>query len=179
MAKATAARARELFVYDPETGDIRWRLDRFCGRNGKGYKRASAGDIAGSIDPTVGYRRLHFDGQRYWAHRVIWLMQTGEWPAAEVDHRDNDRLNNRWKNLRQATHAQNVRNTKRRRSSRSGFKGVYWTAQKQCWTAVLTVNGRRKHLGFFDAPREAHDAYVAAANHHFGEFANPGDRHAG
>ncbi len=45
-----------------------------------------------------------------------------------VDHWDNDGLNNRKRNLREATHAQNIRNRAPHRTNRAIFKGVHWNA---------------------------------------------------
>jgi hypothetical protein len=81
-----------------------------------------------------------------------------------VDHRNNNKTDNRVVNLRWATHQENALN--RRGCSKSGLpKGV-----------SLKKNGRyramfrEKHLGIYDTPEEAHAAYCAAAEAYSPEF---------
>lgn len=88
----TAERARELLDYDPRTGEFRWKV-----WNGGGGK--AVGDTAGTMtDP--GYIKIRIEGQGYFAHRLAWLWMTGSWPERFIIHRDNDKANNAWANLR-------------------------------------------------------------------------------
>jgi hypothetical protein len=159
----TQARLREVLDYDPETGIFRWRIQT--------SNRGRVGHIAGRISDQ-DYWLIGIDGALYRAHRLAWLYITGEWPR-EVDHINGSRDDNRWCNLREATRSENNANSRRGRNNTSGYKGV-WRAASGRWTACITVNYRQIHLGRFDAPEEAHAAYCAAADKHFGEFANGG-----
>ena len=50
---------------------------------------------------SLGYHVGKFRGSTYFHHRVIWFLMTGEDPGEQtVDHKDRDRSNNRWENLR-------------------------------------------------------------------------------
>jgi hypothetical protein len=89
-----------------------------------------------------------------------------------VDHIDGDGLNNRRSNLRLATNAQNLWNTGRRVTNSSGYKGVSFDKQKGKWHARIRRFKKYYHLGFFDNPEQAHQAYVSAAKEFHGEFAN-------
>jgi hypothetical protein len=155
----TAQRAREVLSYDPESGILRWQIDR---------NQIRSGDIGGYLHRT-GYLRVMVDGRDYAAHCVIWLIVTGEWPEREIDHIDNDRANNRWGNLREAARVENMRNKVRYRNNRSGFKGVRLLRGR--WEARIRIDGRLTYLGSFKTPEAAHAAYVTAARLHFGEFA--------
>jgi len=100
-------------------------------------------------------------------HREI----LGEPLGVEVDHRDGDGLNNQRYNLRLATHSQNLCNRGKQRNNTSGYKGVSWFKRVGKWHARIQINGRDKHLGYFDILEEAARAYNVAALEHFGEFA--------
>jgi hypothetical protein len=162
----TAERLRELLDYEPETGVFRWAVDR-------GPGRPRVGDAAGSADATKDGRIIiKIAGRKHKAHRLAWLSVTGAWPVGEIDHRDGNPANNAWANLREATRAENARNSKRPAHNRSGFKGVRPKPNGR-WEAFITKDSRWITLGRFPTAEEAHAAYVAAAHEHHGEFARP------
>jgi len=107
----------------------------------------------------------------YAAHRLAWFYETGEWPSDEIDHKNRGRDDNWFENLREATRSQNVANTALRSTNTSGFKGVSFDRSRGRFLSKIKVNYRTINLGRFDAPEEAHAAYLAAAQKHFGEFA--------
>lgn len=144
--------------YDPETGVFRWRVDR-------GHM-AKKGDIAGTYT-AKGYRIIMVLGKRYYAHRLAWLCANNEWPPDEVDHANGCKDDNRISNLRLAVKSQNGANKPIQRNNTSGFKGVSFHKATGKFQAGL----RRKFIGYFDTAEEAHAAYCAAAEKHFGEFA--------
>lgn len=151
-SELTLDRARELVSYDPDTGVFTWNVTR--------AGTAKAGNPAGTVS-SQGYVDLKLDGRRYKAHRVAWLLMTGAWPVGDVDHRDGSRLNNRWKNLRDASRSLNMQNQRRaRRGTKSGLLGV--TPYRRRWVAQIGANGRTRHIGVFDTPEAAHAAYLDA-----------------
>ncbi len=109
------------------------------------------------LDPKRGSIRLH---------RAI----MGEPEGLEVDHIDGDGLNNRRENLRLATRAENMRNRKTPSNNTSGFKGVIRVEWRKKWQARIVLNGKRKQLGYFDTPQDAHKAYCDGAKAIHGEF---------
>ncbi|HXP66428.1 MAG TPA: HNH endonuclease [Steroidobacteraceae bacterium] len=162
--KITQERLKELLSYDPLTGVFLWLVDR-------GGKKA--GDVAGCRKRK--YTVISVDDQIYRAHHLAWLYMTGEWPSSFLDHRDLDKHNNIWTNLRLATKSQNQANVGLIASNKSGLKGVSryraGEAYGKPWQASIGVNGKSKHLGHFPTKEEAHAAYVTAAENIFGEFA--------
>lgn len=112
------------------------------------------------------------EGQKreYRAHRIIWLMMTGEWPPEEIDHIDHDPSNNRWANLRLASSSQNEINRGVPRNNTSGFKGVFFHAKQRRYSAYIKFHGKREHIGMFDTAEEAHAARRAREKELFGEF---------
>jgi hypothetical protein len=98
-------------------------------------------------------------------HRLIANASNGQ----QIDHADNNGLNNQRHNLRPATHKQNMYNRPPYASNTSGFKGV--CRHKDKWVAMIGYNGQRLHLGRFSSPTDAAKAYDAKAKELFGEFA--------
>lgn len=156
----TVSRVKAVLIYDPDTGIFRW-IDAILHRKHP---------VAGSLD-TKGYRRIEIDNKIYKAHRLAWLYVTGSWPAAEIDHKNGLRDDNRFCNLREATRAENNANASRLRTNRSGYKGVTAAYGGKRWTAKIWSNGSSKVLGVFDTKEGAHLAYCAAAKALRGAFA--------
>ena len=156
------ARLRELLDYDPLTGGLVW----------KSHQRRTdyIGKPAGNTTPG-GRRSICIDFEHYQGHRLIWMWMTGEDPAEkEVDHIDRNPLNNRWTNLRLATHSQNMTNCKGK--SRSGLpKGVQKQKLSDRFMSRIRKDGKVHYLGTYDTPEEAHQAYCVAAADLHGEFA--------
>lgn len=114
----------------------------------------------------------HPNGKRYFMrlHRVILNMQLSD--KRVVDHINHDTLDCRKINLRICTNAQNLHN-KRRQENTPYPKGVKYDhgVRRRPFSATITVDGRRLHLGVFATPEKAHAAYCQAAVRYFGEFA--------
>lgn len=153
----TAERARELFNYDPETGSLTRK------KSGGGY---SVGATVGHVSSN-GYVRLSADRNGYAAHRVAWLMMTGQWPSGDVDHVDMNRQNNAWSNLRQCTRSQNMHNTKAKR----GLKGVSWDRLTRKWRASAHIHGKSTNLGRYECLGQAISAYRRACVAAYGDVA--------
>lgn len=157
----TCERLREILSYDPDTGIFTWKV---------AVSKVKAGAVAGCNDGQ-GYLRIKIDGRNYKSHRLAWLYMTGEWPKEQVDHVNGSRGDNRFENLREAAHAENLWNSGKRVDNTSGFKGVFFDTQARKWRALIGIKGKQKSLGRFTSPEAAHAAYVAAAKKYFGEFA--------
>lgn len=153
----TASRLRELMRYCAETGEFTWRVNR--GTNQTAGKRAGA-------RRKDGYWAIIIDKEFHLAHRAAFLYMTGEFPSDQVDHIDTDRGNNAWSNLRQATNGQNIANRTVRTDSKSGIKGVQRQPKTGKWRA--RVGGL--HIGVFDTPEQAHEAFCQKAADLRGEF---------
>lgn len=160
MTKPTSEVLRQLLIYEPGTGKLFWRerpVSMFKDTAGRSAEHSAAcwnaryaGTQALACLDKDGYLHGGIFGQLHKAHRVIWAMQTGEWPEGEIDHEDTDRANNRWANLREATRSEQMQNQGLPGSNSSGVKGVSWHKCRQKWQAYIVVNGRHKHLGLFD-----------------------------
>ncbi|WP_161594461.1 HNH endonuclease [Pantoea agglomerans] len=154
---------RHLFNYDPATGCFYWtenvRLSPLKGKK------------AGTHNKANGYVTLNIRRKNYLAHRIAWLYMTGSFPNGDIDHIDGNRANNCFSNLREATRSQNMANLRGNAKNTSGFKGVRFVARVKRWSAEITANHKRYHLGYFSSIEDAAMAYNNAAIKHFGEFA--------
>ncbi len=152
---------KEILHYDPTTGIFTWKVDR--------SGAVVIGSIAGGPH-NKGYWNIRIGDKKYLAHRLAWFWMTGEWPENEIDHRDNNKRNNAWYNLREATRAQNVKNTRGYKNSKTGIKGVSLHKATGKYIAQIQLNGRMKHLGLFDDIEKAAEAYRIAVAWYHGEF---------
>jgi hypothetical protein len=159
----TAEVARQLFTYDDQAGHLRW-AEAPCNAHCKGK-------VAGAT--YRGYRRIRYLGRKYFEHRLVWLIHTGDWPDRSIDHIDRQKDNNRISNLRLADRYQQMGNTKVSVKNTSGFRGVVWHKRDKKWQASIRVKGKRVHIGLFDNREDAARAYNAAAVSTFGEFYKP------
>lgn len=150
----TAAQLRELLDYDPTTGLFVWRVRLSTARG--------PGDLAGSIKAD-GYIRIEIAGESFTASHLAWLYMTGAWPTDRIDHEDRHRSNNRWSNLRPATHKQNQEN--KTSIAASGVCGVGWFKGK--WQAVIKHEKVKHYLGRFDTLLDAVAARKAAEHRFF------------
>jgi hypothetical protein len=149
----TAERLRELVVYHPDTGVFNWRHRR------KWISEKRFRAPLGSN--SHGYLIAKIDGVMCRLHIFAWLYMTGQWPKDEIDHKDRDKTNNRWTNLREATKGQNRANQTAR--SKCGVKGVTIMAH-------IKIAGKVVCLGYFASVEEAGEAYRVAAEKAYGEF---------
>ena len=164
----TQAELKRRLHYDPETGIFMWRVTHKH-RLGKEAGSLRSGSIAKS---GARYRIINIRGVLYRANRLAWLYMTGAWPLTDVDHKDTDRANNRWSNLRLATRSENNVNTTRRPLGASGIRGVIFDPRyKLPWKAAASVQNRTVVLGRFATSEAAAQAREAFAKNHYGEFA--------
>jgi len=157
----TVKQARSVLSYNKRTGIFVWRKTL--------SNRAPAGTVAGTN--SHGYVAIKVLGRIYRAHHLAWLIVKGRWPQPELDHKNRQRSDNRWSNLREATRQKNLGNTPIPRHNTSGVKGVHWHAPRRKWCAGICVNGKTIYLGLFAEKTKAKQVYFAAAKKHFREFA--------
>lgn len=158
----TLERLKEVLFYDLQTGVFVWRVE--LGWRGKVDQQAGSRDKR-------GYTRIMIDGKLYLAHRLAWFYVTGQWPAEQIDHRDCDRSNNSFSNLREATSSQNNQNCRKRSGGASKFKGVSWHVRNRMWESRIKLDGKQIRLGLYRTEEEAHAAYCEAAKKMFGSYA--------
>lgn len=151
----TIQELRECLQYEPRTGRWFWLKPHGKAPFKTGQETA--------LQNKKGNRLIAFRTKQYQASRLAWFYMTGKWPQLYVDHKNNIHTDDRWCNLRLATHGLNRANSKT--SSKIGYKGVIKDGNRFIATC------KRQYLGMFATAKLAHAAYIKAAKKHFGEFA--------
>lgn len=136
----------ERYRYDPLTGEI---LSRRSGKKVGHCQRYVFISVRVAGKPTL-----------FLAHIVAWVLMTGQWPENDIDHRDRDKLNNRWDNLRLSNKMYNTINSTRKRNMDLP-RGVVLEGRK--YLAKLQHNGIPIRIGRFNTAEEAGAAYRAKA----------------
>lgn len=141
------------YVYNPYTGD-------FIHRRTTSNKKMKAGDVV--TRTSYGYRQLsgNFEGANVSmrGNRLAYFIMTGSMPNGVVDHINNDRGDDRWRNLQDVTTRVNSAKDKKGKTSR--FTGVSWCKTYQKWVAFIHQEGKSINLGSYDAEEDAATAYI-------------------
>jgi hypothetical protein len=150
---------QELFDY--KDGELSWKKSR---------GNAKAGQVAGHLNEKIGYYRLTLFKKVYMVHRIIFMYHNGYMPEI-VDHADNNKLNNRIENLRQADRSKNMLNSKLHKTNISGVKNVHWSKSDKNWIVMVRKNKERKYLGSYKDLELADLVAQEARNLYQGAFA--------
>ena len=154
--------ARTIFDYNPETGEIKHKFrDRSFfakERDFKGWHTRFFGKTATSIkkDGRSEYCSLTvtYMSRLYAAHRVAWMIMTGEEAPLHIDHKNGDATDNRWINLRDGDGV-NHYNRKMNGNNTSGHSGVFWKKDSEKWHTRISYKGEIHYLGDFDNKSDA------------------------
>ncbi len=116
----------------------------YCGDTGL-IKKIKTGEVVDGKH-TKGY----VSAGRYLAHRVAWFLYYGEIPNGQIDHINQDKKDNRIKNLRCVSNMDNHRNMPIQKNNTTGIVGVHFIKHKKRWVSYIKVDSKRFHLGTFD-----------------------------
>ncbi len=101
-------------------------------------------------------------------HRLV----NGTPPKVHTDHINGFKIDNRRRNLRSCSYAQNMQNQRiQQRPKSSGFKGVCFDKRARKWMAYVGSKSTRVYLGRFETSESAALAYNKAASQRYGEYA--------
>ncbi len=122
------------FAYDPNSpsGLIRIKSDSPNAKLG----------VTGHLS-AQGYYRVTHHGKSYAAHRIIYVLCFGPITINDiVDHKDNNKLNNKKDNLRLVTNAENQHNSITNKNP-FGIKGLSKHPASNKWTGKISAYGQR------------------------------------
>jgi hypothetical protein len=148
-------------TYNKKSGICRWRTTR------KGVEKVN--QVAGYVDKQ-GKRWIRFSNGRYRSTHLIWFYVTGTWPPVLVDHEDLNVSNDKWRNLRLATHAQNHCNLRKSKRNTSGYKGVSFCKKKNKFEVRINFEGKCHRLGYYKTARLGHAVYKKASQRYHGAY---------
>ena len=125
------------------------------------------GKIRKSTLSTAGYLRvcLHNNSYRkqFSIHQLVvmtYLDHTIDGLKIVVDHINEIKTDNRLENLQLITNRENTSKSKRRDLP----TGVTMSRHRK-YVSRIRINGRIIHIGTFDTPEEAHQAYLETLSH--------------
>lgn len=155
---------KSILEYNQKDGNFRWKLLPTI-------NQIKVGDIAGSVD-VRGYVHIGIEGKIYYAHRLAFLYMTGSLPEKEVDHKNQNKTDNSWENLRECNRSQNGANIGKQRNNKSGYKGVSLHKTTGKWKSQISINGKNTYLGIFSDKLEAVAVYNKKHKEIHNEFAH-------
>jgi hypothetical protein len=146
----TADHLKSILDYNPETGEFVWKAHR--------QRPDLIGKRAGSKTNT-GYWAIAINNKKKLAHRLAWIYMTKQEPSFHIDHKDGNKLNNAFANLREVNRFGNLQNIRKpTKANKSGFLGV--CSHQNKWLVQIMINGKRIRESGFDTPEQAHKRYL-------------------
>jgi len=144
----TQKELKKILHYNPNTGV---------------FIRVRNGNIAGGINQR-GYSVIMVGGTQYPAHRLAWLYVYGSFKNKDIDHINGVRLDNRIINLRKVYHFEICKNRRKNIKNTSGITGVGFIKNRDRWSAIINICGKRIKLGSFVNKFDAISARKSAEN---------------
>lgn len=171
MTELTQEIVRELLDYDPETGRAFWKerkphhMQNISGKytNDTLAQRWNSNYAGKEITnkSCYGYIIATINGKKYQLSRLVFLYMTGAWPKGFADHKNRNRTDNRWKNLRDLTPAQSAKNRGKPITNTSGHIGVRQQRNFPNWNASIKTGDVYINIGTFKTFEEAVEARIA------------------
>jgi len=141
--------------------DFKYENDKMYRLN----KRTNEWSCLNDNKPMPLYIRIVINDKKYLLHRIIYKYFNPDWDITDtstnnyIDHKDQNKLNNKIENLRVFNNSQNQRNKNKKSNCSSKYTGVNKLKNDKKWRARISINGISQHLGLFDTEEEAYNEY--------------------
>ena len=112
-------------------------------------------DRKGYLTGKINKKNFKFHRVVYYSHNLTWNIYDSS-PDNQIDHIDNNKLNNNINNLRVVNSRENILNTDRVRNA----KGYCYHKKNNKYQAYIRINNKLKHLGYYETEDEAHIVYL-------------------
>ena len=150
-------------------------FDNYLVSNFGNIKNSKTNKILKLINNSEGYKVINlFKNKKvkmFRVHRLVgmaFLENLDNKPM--IDHIDNNPSNNNFKNLRWCSQKDNLANQGKRENNKSGYKGVCFDKHAKKYKANIMINGKKKHLGYYESVEDASKAYEEKAREIHGDF---------
>lgn len=93
-------------------------------------------------------------------HKLVAMAFLNHTPCGHklvIDHINNNSLDNRVENLQLISTRENLSKDKKNKTSK--YTGVSWDKVKNKWNSKIRIDGKLKHLGYFEKELEAKEYY--------------------
>lgn len=135
----------------------------------RGKEKKESGKIMSLVKSGCGYKYVSLskrdERESFRVHLLVWDA-FGDRPrngrVLQVDHIDNDKMNNHIDNLTLLNNRLNCSKGKLQKEKTSKYTGVCLNKKTGKWGARATMDGKYKHLGLFPTEIQAHLAYKKA-----------------
>jgi len=135
-------------IFDYQDGELIYKI--------KIGSRGKIGNIAGTINKGIGYKKISIYGKEYYAHRLIYLYHYGIMPKM-IDHIDINRSNNMIQNLIESSYQHNSQNKSDYKNSKTLVRGVKKYGNK--YRVDKSINGKTVYLGLYSTIEEASNIF--------------------
>lgn len=147
----TQEELNSLFRYDNLTGLLYYKRlpSKYC-------KYKILDQPCGCINKSTGYYFVNYQGGKYAAHRIIWIMHNGNIPTNNaVDHINGKKSDNRLENLQLLTIYENSIKDMIRPNP-TNYIGV--RKKRNRYQSFFFNNGKEKYLGSYLTEKSANSA---------------------
>lgn len=114
-----------------------------------------------------GYYMVSIKNKTYYIHKLVWdyfgkSLRNGR--LLQIDHIDNNKLNNRIDNLQLLSSRENVSKHHLTTDKTSKYTGVCWDKYNNKWISYIYKRGKSKTIGRFINEKDAHISYQQELN---------------
>ena len=149
----------EEFYFDLEDYD---KIKNYTWKRSRHHESIENGYLCTHIEHFENGKRI---AESIFFHKLITDYQL-------VDHKNQNKLDNRKENLRPCTQSQNMQNVRRKINNTSGIIGVTYSKKSKKWVARINpTKGNRIFLGQFANKEDAIIARLKAEKEYYKEFA--------